>query len=418
MQATEIQWTEKTWNPVRGCTRVSEGCTRCYAERQAARYSGPGLPFEGFAVNTPAGPRWTGKVELIPEKLGEPLRMRKPAMIFTNSMSDLFHEGLSNEDIAAVFGVMAACPQHTFQVLTKRPARMLEWFGWLERAAAVAKRDLFQSDGLDWTRQHVMRAATLRTGMAFPRGRSHIGMDAPWPLPNVWLGVSCEDQATADERIPLLLQCPAAVRWVSAEPLLGPVDLARWVAGGRTMHMSANVEGALRNRSFSGLISDDGRELSEAEAEAQLRELQRHGVRLIAANGCDNFDPETGCRGHAYPRLDWVVVGGESGPGARPMHPAWAEQIRDACVAASVPYFFKQWGGHAPACRNFIGAFWMDHDGTRASCHVHPSGPGGFGLAPDGTARQWVCMSPSNKREPGRLLDGRTWDEMPARAEA
>lgn len=283
---SKIEWTDATWNPVRGCSRVSAGCTRCYAERMAARFSGPGGWAEGLAENTPAGPRWTGRVELVPEKLDQPLRWKRPRRVFVNSMSDLFHEGLSNADIAAVFGVMAASPQHTFQVLTKRPERMREWFRWAERMAIPGvKRRCVAA----W--ECVGRCADLAGAFDGPKRRR---LNLPggdlyaWPLPNVWLGVSVEDQATADARIPLLLNTPAAVRFVSAEPLLGPVDMRRGIYQ----------------------MSDDVR--------------RGTGTSLVG--------------------IDWVIVGGESGPGARPMHPDWARSLRDQCEAAGVAYFMKQMG--------------------------------------------------------------------------
>lgn len=219
-----IAWSDETWNPIRGCSRVSEGCARCYAETVAARFSGPGLPYEGLAKRNGKGEaRWTGAVRMVPEHLADPLRWKRPRRVFVNSMSDLFHEKLTDNQIAAVFGVMAASPQHTFQVLTKRAGRMLEWFRGLPRTQT------------GWCQ--AMAMAELRGDPA----RLAIPTDLPWPLPNVWLGVSAENQATADERIPLLLECPAAVRWVSYEPALGPLVLApEWsslswlVAGGES----------------------------------------------------------------------------------------------------------------------------------------------------------------------------------------
>jgi protein gp37 len=268
---TSIEWTRgddgtegKAWNPVRGCTRVSEGCRNCYAERMAARFSGVDdsdlrggtvarpYAFHGYAHMTPAGPRWTGRVELIPSKLDEPLHWKKPRRVFVNSMSDLFHEALTNGQINRVFSVMARAPQHTFQVLTKRPARMADYFAWARVANATVK---------------------------------------VWPLPNVWLGVSVEDQATADERIPLLLQTPAAVRWVSYEPALGPVDFEA-------------IRVPLAGESYmvrSALHATDG------------------------LNRCDGIDQS---------RLDWIVVGGESGPGARPFDVGWAYYTIAQCRLA------------------------------------------------------------------------------------
>jgi protein gp37 len=311
---TSIEWTDKTWNPTRGCSRVSEGCRNCYAERVAARFSkniddipGPQIgqtsgPFHGFAEMTKSGPRWTGRVELVPAMLEAPLRWRKPARIFVNSMSDLFHESLSWGDIALVLDVIVAAKQHTFQVLTKRPERMRHFFG-----------EIGAAEGLT-------------------------------PPSNLWLGVSCEDQKTADERIPLLLETPAAVRFVSYEPALGPVDFKRWVTGTTNYHVCADVAGMLRNRSFRGLADNDGRPMAPAAAKAELERLLANGVKLIPSGGCNDFNPEKGCRGHRNPRLDQLIIGGESGPGARPFDVAWMRSVVAQCREAGVAAFCKQWG--------------------------------------------------------------------------
>lgn len=275
-----IEWCEATWNPVRGCSLVSPGCTHCYAMRQAVRIKS----YEGLTKPSKAGPVWTGEVRTAPEMLDRPLRWRKPRLIFVNSMSDLFHESIPFEYIAAVFGVMAACPQHTFQVLTKRPERAVEWFEWIGEPFAQASPQ--------WR-------CFYSLGNAHPKP---IAVEAPldgslWPLPNVWLGTSVEDQPRADERVLQLLRCPAAVRFLSCEPLLAPVSF-RWA------------------------------EWSPRAAE--LVENHLDGLRA----------------------LDWVIVGGESGHRARPMDPQWARSIRDQCEEAGVPYFFKQWGEWAPLdCR-------------------------------------------------------------------
>jgi protein gp37 len=195
---TSIEWTDATWNPVTGCTKVSAGCKNCYAETIANRR----LPHGGFTD------REFTEVRCHPERLAIPLHWRKPRRVFVNSMSDLFHETVSDEFIDQVFAVMALCPQHTFQVLTKRPERMLAYCN-------TANISVFGALGQAITE----RASTLRQEF---RAYS-------WPLPNVWLGVSVEDQATADERIPLLLETTAAVRFVSAEPLLGPIDLSAYM---------------------------------------------------------------------------------------------------------------------------------------------------------------------------------------------
>jgi protein gp37 len=336
---TSIEWTDRTWSPVRGCTRVSEGCRNCYAERMVARF-----PWgRGFAAMTSAGPRWTGRVDLVPHALAEPLSWRVGQKVFI-STTDIFHEALSDEDVGAVIGAMAAAWRQTFQVLTKRPRSALDWFRWYE---ADRNPDRYRHPEL-------IEHAAACAGAMGARGASdrlhraaneRAGLNA-WPLPNLWLGVSVEDQATADERIPLLLETPAAVRFVSYEPALGPVDFTRWMTGSRKIHVSADAEGALRNRSFAGLTADDGRPLSPADAEAELRALMARGVRLIPGAGCDDFDPDKGCRGHRNPRLSWVIVGGESGPGARPFEVAWARSTVEQCRAAGVPVFVKQLGSH------------------------------------------------------------------------
>ncbi len=234
-----IEWTDATWNPVTGCTQVSAGCAHCYALRFAERWRGvPGHPYaQGFDL------------QLRPERLTQPLRWRRPRTIFVNSMSDLFHEAIPESYIQQVFAVMAQAAHHRFQVLTKRHRRL----------AALAPR-------------------------------------LPWP-PQVWMGVSVETQRWT-ARVTALRTTPAAVKFVSCEPLLGAVHLD--LAG-----------------------------------------------------------------------IDWVIVGGESGPGARPMQEPWVLQIRDQCRAAGVPFFFKQWGAH-------------DARGVRRG-----------------------------KKAAGRRLQGRTWDELP-----
>ena len=240
---SQIEWTQMTWNPVRGCTRVSEGCRNCYAERLATRFAGEGQAYAGLSVMTVSGPRWTNQVKLVPEILDQPLRWRKPRVIFVNSMSDLFHPDVPLEFIQRVFSVMARCPQHTFQILTKRSERLRE-----------------------------------------------LAPDLKWPQ-NVWMGVSVED-AHVVHRIADLQTVPAVVRFLSVEPLIGPID------------------------------------------ELPLNNIQ------------------------------WVIVGGESGPGARPIEREWVTSIYQQCRAADVAFFFKQWGG-------------------------------------------------VRKKKKGRLLEGRTWDELP-----
>jgi len=218
-QRTSIEWTNRSWNPTRGCTRVSEGCRNCYAERQAARQCGDGRPYHGLVKLTKAGPRWTGEVALVYENLEDPLSWRAPQLVFVDSMSDLFHEKVPDEYIALVFAVMAAAPRHTFQILTKRPERMRTLLSYEAFWGYVTLQGMERFWGL-------RELAMLDLGVASP-------------LPNVWLGTSVENQAAADERIPQLIETPAAVRFLSCEPLLGPVEIGdealdrlHWVIAG------------------------------------------------------------------------------------------------------------------------------------------------------------------------------------------
>jgi len=223
-QSSKIEWTESTWNPVRGCTRVSEGCRFCYAERIAARFSDKGMPYEGLAENTKTGPRWTQKVQTVPALLNAPLKWKKSRRIFVNSMSDLFHEKVEVSFIQEVFDIMRKADWHQFQVLTKRAKRLLACSPVL-----------------------------------------------PWP-PNVWMGVSVEDEQVM-HRIDALRKTDAQIKFLSLWPLIDALP-------------DLNLDG-----------------------------------------------------------IDWVIVGGESGPGARKMEKAWVVDIREQCAKADVPFFFKQWGG-------------------------------------------------------------------------
>ena len=261
---SKIEWTDATWNAIRGCSAVSAGCANCYAERDAGRWSGPGMPYEGLVKLTRNGAKWTGVVRLIEKHLHDPLRWTRPRLVFTNSMSDMFHESLPVTDIASMFAVMALAPQHTFQILTKRAKVMHEVLADPAFHALVAQlaHDIAFSE--PWAKRGIWKGPG----------------SLAWPLKNVWLGVSVESQACADERIPLLLRTPAALRWLSCEPLLEAVDLAKAPA-----------------------ISNAG-----------------------------------------YLNVDWIVVGGESGPAARPFHLEWASKIVADAATAAVPVFMKQVG--------------------------------------------------------------------------
>ena len=264
---TRIEWTSATWNPTTGCDRVSSGCDHCYALTLAKRLKAAG----NRRYQVDGDPRRSGPgfgLTLHWDKIEQPLKWRDPRFVFVDSMSDLFHAKVPIEFIERVFNVMADASQHRFQILTKRPGRM----------ASVLRRI------------------------------------CPDPIPNVWLGTSVENQDWAEIRIPKLLETPAAVRFLSCEPLLGPLNIKPWLPTG-----------------------DPG------------------------DTGTPRFNESHG--------IDWVIVGGESGPQFRAIDPEWARDLRDQCQSAAVPFFFKQWGGRTP-------------------------------------------------KAGGRLLDGEVWDEMPGRPTA
>lgn len=254
---TGIEWTEATWNPVTGCDWVSAGCDNCYARTLAKRMKAMGnVRYQKDGYDRALKRTTPGfGITLHRDKVDEPRRWTKPRVVFVNSMSDLFHESVDDEFILEVWETMRATPRHTYQILTKRPRRMLHW-----------------------VRRNV---------------------DDGYPvLSNVWLGTSVENQEWAEKRTPLLLQTPAAVRFLSCEPLLGPVDI----------------------------------------------------TQLIGRRAEDRTGGS----------LDWLIVGGESGPGARPMNADWVRSIRDQCVRHQVAFFFKQWGGRTPKAggRELDGRLW------------------------------------------------------------
>jgi len=337
---TKIEWTDATWNPVTGCSVVSPGCTNCYAMKLAGTRLKHTPSRQGLTRDSKAGPVWTGEVRLNEQWLDQPLRWRRQRKIFVCAHGDLFAESVPDKWIDKVFAVMALAPQHTFQVLTKRAARMLEY---------VTAR---LTDNADDVR-------AMLTAFHAPHGKYCAEM--AWPLPNVWLGVSAEDQARADERIPELLATPAAVRFVSAEPLLGPIQVAKWLQP-----------------------------------------------------GCPRCPPwETPCRidcDHVT-RINWIIAGGESGPAARPMHPAWARTIRDQCAAYRTPFFFKQWGEHLGGDGEDSGdGVWFESASVKTDSRWlrEPDDFGWFAAAPEGPMHLRV-----GKRAAGRLLDGREHSAFP-----
>lgn len=321
MGDTTIEWTDKVWNPVTGCSKVSEGCRNCYAERVFPRAYGD----QRIEIGGESRPRTFADIVLHRDRLDQPLHWKKPSRIFVNSMSDLFHEAVPDFFIEDVWAVMMASPWHTFQILTKRPERMKVFL-----------------ENQDWERvgrlvvQYSHKAAYLALECK-ARGERI--------MPHIWLGVSVEDQKTADERIPLLRKTSAAVRFISVEPLLGQINLC---------------------------LSPGGVEIG----------------------------------------INWVIVGGESGSKARPMHPDWARSIRDQCQAGGVLFFFKQWGEWEPVAPIYDEDDKHIHRVNRADpdrCVVLDR----MGLQwpefqpPPGT---WM-MERVGKKAAGRLLDGREWSD-------
>lgn len=306
---SKIEWTEETWNPIVGCSKVSPGCQNCYAIREAHRMAGNPNPkissiYQGLTTDGP-NVNWTREVRFVAGRLNQPLSWKRPRMIFVNSMSDLFHEDLSFAAIEMIFETMMKAKQHTFQVLTKRPQRMYDFWQWCVN--------------------------------------NHLRLADRWPLPNVWLGTSVENQEYADERIPWLVSTPAAVHFLSCEPLLGPIDLE------------------LSGKNYG---RDD------------LREM-----------------------------IDWVIVGGESGSKARPMHPNWTRSIRAQCEDAGVPFFFKQWGAWLPMQpTNMLYAYLHADTGKR---HWH-SQLGSWWQPFDGFLAKKI-----GKKKAGRLLDGKEHNAFP-----
>jgi protein gp37 len=312
MAKTGIEWTETTWNPTSGCSIVSPGCSHCYAMSMAHRMQhNPKLSnsaYRGVTRKTKGGPVWTGRVNVSASALVKPLRWRKPRLVFVNSMSDVFHEELSTAQIARIWAVMAIAKQHTFQVLTKRPERML---AWLSDSATKLSVELAM--------RSIDRTAKLDS----------------WPLRNVWCGTSVEDQRRADERIPIIAQVPAAVRFLSMEPLLSSVQLRKTLS-----------------------------------------------ARLLR-------------------RIDWVIVGGESGPKSRPMHPQWAQQIRDDCLSLDISFFFKQVGSWAWV-RDKSAKKWLNPEGRMSATPI----------------AGWQGLRFGSKKSGGRKLDGRMWEQLPSAKQA
>lgn len=351
MSKTKISWTDYVWNPVVGCSKVSAGCQNCYAEQFARRLAAMDEArrlMSKYGAVVSQG-HWNGKVFCDPAKLGEPLHWRKPRRIFVNSMGDLFHEQVPDEFIDKIFAVMSLAQHHIFMLLTKRPERMLKYFSEIA-TNRVVKWGRFAGLPKPDCPAALERIFSARNNFRLKSGQPYDVRPLPWPLPNVWLGVTAENQQAADERIPTLLQTPAAVRFVSVEPMLGPVDLEK---------------------------------LLGSAYEARTVQNGWHGI-------------------------DWVIAGGETGPGARPMHPDWARSLRDQCQAAGTPFYFKAWGEWSPievmndpAAPHILLAY--NGKQTQEYC----------GWGRDNPTARFAQMVRVGKKAAGRLLDGRTWDEFP-----
>lgn len=360
MMSSKIEWTDETWNPIRrvggghACKKVSVDCANCYAERMQPRFgNGPGK-YDGKA-----------KIYLDEKVLTAPLRWRKPRRVFVCSMTDLFWSKVEDEWLARIFEVMALAHRHTFQVLTKRPERM----------RTTISDHVFEEVVCDSILQNHGREDAY-----------HVFAGRGWPPPNVWLGVSAGNQDTWDARVPILCQIPAAVRFVSYEPALGPIKLFK-----------CDCETTME----TGIYPP-----SRSHTETCLNRIRRDGFQ-------------------------WLIAGGESGPHARPAHPDWFRSVRDQCQAAGIPFFYKQAGAWKPMAPQYgdtdsvmrsedpSSAWFSDWGGH----HICLENDGGIAAEWDGDdGRTWYQPAPNRnpwwlervgKKLAGRLLDGREWNEIP-----
>lgn len=372
---------------------MSEGCDNCYAVGMTKRLEAMGLTDKYGGLVNEGKQHFNGVVKTHDDELLRPLDRRKPTTYFVNSMSDLFHEGVPFEFIDKVFATMALCKQHTFQILTKRPERMLAYLDRLSKyntpltAARVMTELELLGEVIDGTK-------IMPDSQACSKAAFSILTSENWPLRNVWLGTSVENQKTADERIPYLLKCEAAVRFLSCEPLLGSIDFKTSGSHGGGLTTTTNY--------LTGWVSD-------WNANGPVYDL-----------------------GTAYEsKIDWVIAGGESGPKARPMHPSWVESIKNQCVSAKVPFFFKQWGTWGtqthnmgtgePVFRSFHsfqewvnkaesrvrGGTCVDMGGNVLSIGADFINAREKGLFPV------AILDRIGKKNAGRLLDGQEWSQMP-----
>lgn len=295
---------------VRGCTRVSSGCDFCYAIDVAARFDRPGMWAQGLTTIRNGKHDWSGKIQLVPDELARPLHWRKPRLVFPCSGADLFHHRVPFEYIAAVFGVMLATPQHTYQTLTKRPEREVEFHEWLEEQSVR----LFPDMRVDHAKAEVcLTAARARVpGEHGLPERTYAGVGV-WPPTNVLAGTSAETQKDLDTRMASLRQVDAAVRFLSLEPLLGKIDLTEYI------HPVPFVRALAHHERTNHMCGGAGETADCTEC-------------------CIEWEP-------SKPDVGWIIVGGESGRKHRPCEVAWIDQIVQQCRMAGVPVFVKQDSG-------------------------------------------------------------------------
>lgn len=359
MADTKIEWAEKVWNPVVGCRKVSEGCRNCYAEKMAVRLASMGRPEYQGVVNDSG--KWNGHVVCLPERLNDPLKWKKPKRIFVNSMSDLFHEDVPVEFIRAVFKSMWSADWHTYIILTKRPERMCN----------ILREDFFET------------------------GNKIYGHC-------IWLGVSVSNQTDADKFIPWLLRTPAAVRFVSVEPMLEEVDFIRAVGepDDEDWDVVNNIQAA------NGDDHEPEELIEECEAEC---DWINYGDELVTNPEYAEYHNwrQWRARLSKFERsIDWVICGGESGPGARPMRPDWVRSLRDQCDMAEVPFFFKQWGEWKQLTTPLV--YGQNISGIKFLL------PGGeYGNQLDWYEGRAVAMDRVGKKAAGNILDGQVWAQYP-----
>lgn len=366
---TKIEWADATVNYVNGCSVLSPGCKHCYAMKQAHRFP----VRQGLTEKTAGGMVWTGEVRENPKALDQVLRWQKPRAIFWNAHGDLFHESVPGQWIDQQFAVMALTPQHRHMVLTKRSERMREYFSGYLVERIDCEIDAIIAEHVDPLHR---RSDDLRAIAP--------DLDETWPLPNVWLGVSVEDQRRADERIPDLLATPAAIRFISAEPLLGPVDLLNY------FDPTGACCGGEPEYRCDVCPSDAPWRYSEPSSDGQWA-----------------FDPQ----------INWVIAGGESGPNARPMHPDWTRSLRDQCASAGVAFTFKQWGEWLP-WEPGCPPEWESQNGRREDHHAllpvdidaDPKWDDGLWAIPE---FEHFAFQRVGKKAAGRLLDGIQHDAVP-----